>query len=200
MSSGPGGSGTGGSAPSQKHSIQCKYCDEKPLVKNYPAHLSRKHPNKDQNDRTGKGGQSLLTFFPKRSRSSDDAVSKNKKRNCSGSGDSAIELEDRELEEDFGSTNLDADVSRRITDARSMKALEDEGFTYNTGLVICNICKESFKYDEDEGTDFTKVGDILPSKFRSLKRNVKIHLTRNKKYSSHQKFFRIDNRVIRIRV
>ena len=106
MSSGPGGSGTGGSAPSQKHSIQCKYCDEKPLVKNYPAHLSRKHPNEDQNDRTGKGGQSLLTFFPKRSRSSDDAVSKNKKRNCSGSGDSAIELEDRELEEDFGSTNL----------------------------------------------------------------------------------------------
>ena len=106
MSSGPGGSGTGGSAPSQKHSIQCKYCDEKPLVKNYPAHLSRKHPNEDQNDRTGKGGQSLLTFFPKRSRSSDDAVSKNKKKNCSGSGDSAIELEDRELEEDFGSTNL----------------------------------------------------------------------------------------------
>ena len=106
MSSGPGGSGTGGSAPSQKHSIQCKYCDEKPLVKNYPAHLSRKHPNEDQNDRTGKGGQSLLTFFPKRSRSSDDADSKNKKRNCSGSGDSAIELEDRELEEDFGSTNL----------------------------------------------------------------------------------------------
>ena len=246
MSSGPGGSGTGGSAPSQKHSIQCKYCDEKPLVKNYPAHLSRKHPNEDQNDRTGKGGQSLLTFFPKRSRSSDDAVSKNKKKNCSGSGDSAIELEDRELEEDFGSTNLapvnvsnedaddvqqqpadsgpplqkplleevkeivqrsenkinlllngnfkdtnkdgdtvkvesgslDADVSRRITDARSMKALEDEGFTYNTGLVICNICKESFKYDEDERTDFTKVGDILPTKFRSLKRNVKIHLTR----------------------
>ena len=40
MSSGPGGSGTGGSAPSQKHSIQCKYCDEKPLVKNYPAHLA----------------------------------------------------------------------------------------------------------------------------------------------------------------
>ena len=286
MSSGPGGSGTGGSAPSQKHSIQCKYCDEKPLVKNYPAHLSRKHPNEDQNDRTGKGGQSLLTFFPKRSRSSDDAVSKNKKKNCSGSGDSAIELEDRELEEDFGSTNLapvsdedaddvqqqssskaggaglpgqvgklpqdfgstslapvnvsdedaddvqqqpadsgpplqkplleevkeivqrsenkinlllngnfkdtirdgdtvkvesgslDVDVSRRITDARSMKALEDEGFTYNTGLVICNICKESFKYDEDERTDFTKVGDILPTKFRSLKRNVKIHLTR----------------------
>ena len=106
MSLGPGGSGTGGSAPSQEHSIQCKYCDEKPLVKNYPAHLSRKHPNEDQNDRTGKGGQSLLTFFPKRSRSSDDAVSKNKKRNCSGSGDSAIELEDRELEEDFGSTNL----------------------------------------------------------------------------------------------
>ena len=106
MSSGPGGSGTGGSAPSQKHSIQCKYCDEKPLVKNYPAHLSRKHPNEDQNDRTGKGGQSLLTFFPKRSRSSDDADSKNKKRNCSGSGDSAIELEDRELEEDFGSMNL----------------------------------------------------------------------------------------------
>ena len=106
MSSGPGGSGTGGSAPSQKHCIHCKYCDEKPLVKNYPAHLSRKHPNEDQNDRTGKGGQSLLTFFPKRSRSSDDADSKNKKRNCSGSGDSAIELEDRELEEDFGSTNL----------------------------------------------------------------------------------------------
>ena len=51
-------------------------------------------------------GQSLLTFFPKRSRSSDDAVSKNKKKNCSGSGDSAIELEDRELEEDFGSTNF----------------------------------------------------------------------------------------------
>ena len=72
----------------------------------HPAHLSRKHPNEDQNDRTGKGGQSLLTFFPKRSRSSDDAVSKNKKKNCSGSGDSAIELEDRELEEDFGSTNL----------------------------------------------------------------------------------------------
>ena len=106
MSSGPGGSGTGGSAPSQKHSIQCKNCDEKPLFKNYPAHLARRHPNEDQNDRTGKGGQSLLTFFPKRSRSSDDAVSKNKKKNCSGSGDSAIELEDRELEEDFGSTNL----------------------------------------------------------------------------------------------
>ena len=45
-------------------------------------------------------------------------------------------------------------------------------------MVICNICKESFKYDEDERTDFTKVGDILPTKFRSLKRNVKIHLTR----------------------
>ena len=294
MSSGPGGSGTGGSAPSQKHCIHCKYCDEKPLVKNYPAHLSRKHPNEDQNDRTGKGGQSLLTFFPKRSRSSDDADSKNKKRNCSGSGDSAIELEDRELEEDFGSTNLapvnlsdedaddvqqqssseaggaglpgqvgklpqdfgstnlapvnvtedgddkietrdeevtkvlsrndralleeikeiahrsenkidlllhgnfkdtkrdgdtikeskslDEDVSRRITDARSMKALEDEGFTHNnnTGLVICNICKESFKYDEVEGesTDFTKVGDILPRKFRTLKGHLKTHLTR----------------------
>ena len=269
-----------------------------PLVKNiqFSVNIVTKNPLSriirhtcpgNQNDRTGKGGQSLLTFFPKRSRSSDDADSKNKKRNCSGSGDSAIELEDRELEEDFRSTNLapvnvsnedaddvqqqssskaggaglpgqvgklpqdfgstslapnvsdedaddvqqqpadsgpplqkplleevkeivqrsenkinlllngnfkdtnkdgdtvkvesgslDADVSRRITDARSMKALEDEGFTYNTGLVICNICKESFKYDEDERTDFTKVGDILPTKFRSLKRNVKIHLTR----------------------
>ena len=62
MSSGPGGSGTGGSAPSQKHSIQCKYCDEKPLVKNYPAHLSRKHPNKDQNDRTGKGQKVVKVY------------------------------------------------------------------------------------------------------------------------------------------
>ena len=354
--SGPGGSGSSGSAPSQKHQIHCKYCDISIIFKNYKSHLSLKHPEEDQNDRTGKGSQSLFTFFPKRSRSSDDAV--NKKRHCSG--DSAIETgeedddddvnrkandesgveedvagggtlgpqqsssmpggsglpgqvgklpqdfgstnlapvnmsdEDNDddiktrdeevtkvlsqneddgstcllkqqsssmpggsglpgqvgkLPQDFGSTNLapvnvtedgddkietrdeevtkvlsrndralleeikeianrsenkidlllhgnfkdtkrdgntvkeseslDEDVSRRITEARSMKVIEDMGFTHNTGsnLVICNICKESFKYD-DEDTDFTKVGDLLPQKFRGLKRNIKTHLTR----------------------
>ena len=104
MSSGGSGSAGSGTAPSQTHHVQCKYCDEKPLIKNYKTHLLRKHKDKNPSDKAGKGQQSISTFVKagpsgKRSRSSDDGGGGgSKKRHCSG--DSAIDVDEDQPEDD----------------------------------------------------------------------------------------------------
>ena len=101
MSSEGSGSAGSGTAPSQTHHVQCKYCDEKPLIKNYKTHLKRKHKDQNPSDKAGKGQQSISVFVKagpsgKRSRSSDDGGSK--KRHCSG--DSAIDIGEDEPEDE----------------------------------------------------------------------------------------------------
>ena len=120
MSSEGSGSAGSGTAPSQTHHVQCKYCDEKPLIKNYKTHLKRKHKDKNPSDKAGKGQQSISVFVKagpsgKRSRSSDDGGSK--KRHCSG--DSAIDIGEDEPEDE-------PDACENVTNVNRESGVEEE--------------------------------------------------------------------------
>ena len=251
-------------APSQANQVQCKYCHKQILVKNYPRHLKEKHKSCDQNDRSGKGSQTITSFFGgKRSNNNEEDLNNsetNRKRHCSG--DSAAHIDDEnangsedisdevlvkniETAEDLregierdeqngplaveeiiqsnnnqdhirllqeiktavesnqskldlvlkgnfgnrgeGDGNVkqkeDADASlgleliQKFREARSIKDIENLGFSFEDGILSCNICEEMFTFDEEE-TDFTD--KILSSQFRGLKKRVKKHLVTSK--------------------
>ena len=252
-----------GCAPSQANRVQCKYCNKQILVKNYPRHLKERHPNYDQNDRSGKGSQTITSFFGGKCVNNNEedvnASGVNRKRHCRGDSapsddenanegqeldnEDTIEVGDverlgdlregiesdeqvgplnveefmqgnnnpeqfrlleeikatvesnqrkldlllngnfRSIPEPEGDRNVDkkedSDVSlsfemiQKIRDARSIEYIENLGFTFENGILTCDICGEVLTYDEEE-TDFTD--KIMPLQFRNLKLKVKKHL------------------------
>ena len=87
--------------------------------------------------------------------------------------------------------SISLEMIQKFRDARSIKDIENFGFTFEDGIFTCNICEEILTYDEEK-TDFSD--KILSAQFCGRKRRVKKHFVTCKQIEKMEEDKRLKTR------